>query len=222
MSYSRTTENSSENFLKAVYVLQQQADRVSTNALADALDIKAPSVTDMARRLETAGYLDYQKYKGVALTTKGRSVAIKVLRRHRLIELYLVQELGYELHEVHDEAEVLEHHVSERFIEAIAHKMDDPDIDPHGDPIPTAEGVIVQRNLQPLSLVDLNTPATIARLKATGNELLQHILERGLTLHATVKVLQRDPFEGPITVLVDGEERVVGHTVAEAVWVEVE
>lgn len=222
MSYSRTTENSSENFLKAVYVLQQGADRVSTNALADALDIKAPSVTDMARRLETAGYLDYQKYKGVALTTKGREVAIKMLRRHRLLELYLMEELGYELHEVHDEAEVLEHHVSERFIEAIAHKMGDPELDPHGDPIPTADGVIVHRNLQPLSVVDLNTPATVARLKAAHNEMLQYILERGLALHATVEVLQRDPFEGPVTVLVDGEQQVVGHTVAASVWVEVE
>lgn len=222
MSYSRNTENSSENFLKAVYVLQQQVERVSTNALADALEIKAPSVTDMARRLETAGYLDYQKYKGVALTTKGQEVALNLLRRHRLIELYLMQELGYELHEVHDEAEVLEHHVSERFITAIAHKLGDPAHDPHGDPIPTAEGVIVQRDLQPLTVVDLNTPVIVARLKAPGNDMLQHILERGLVLNATVEVLQRDPFDGPVTVLVDGEQRVVGHTVAESVWVEVE
>jgi len=221
MSYARTTENSTENFLKAVYVLQQQSDRVSTNALAEALEVKAPSVTDMARRLEAAGFLDYQKYKGVALTHQGLDVALKMLRRHRLLELYLVEQLGYELHEVHDEAEVLEHHVSDRFIQAIAHKLDHPDVDPHGDPIPDADGTMIERNLQPLSVIELHTPAMVARLKAEHNDMLQHILDRGLNLNAQVEVVNRDPFDGPVTVRVDGEERIVGHNVASSVWVEV-
>ncbi|MEO0564594.1 MAG: metal-dependent transcriptional regulator, partial [Chloroflexota bacterium] len=151
MPPTRSTENSSENFIKAVYTLSQQAERVSTNALAEALGVKAPSVTDMARRMEGTGLIDYQKYKGVALTPEGLEVALKILRRHRLIELYLMEELGYALHEVHDEAEVLEHHVSDRFIAAIAHKLGDPDVDPHGDPIPGVDGVMVQRELLPLS-----------------------------------------------------------------------
>ncbi len=220
MSYTRATENSTENFLKAVYVLQQHTDRVSTNALAEALEVKAPSVTDMARRLEATGLIDYQKYKGVALTTKGLEVALNVLRRHRLVELYLMEELGYELHEVHDEAEVLEHHVSERFIAAIAKKLGDPHIDPHGDPIPRADGSIIKRNLQPLSVVALHTPVTVARLRAEGNDMLQYIVNRGLGLNASVEVVERDPFEGPVTVLVDGERQVVGHNVASSVWVE--
>jgi DtxR family Mn-dependent transcriptional regulator len=221
MAYPRNTENSSENFLKAVYMLSQQTERVSTNALADALGVKAPSVTDMARKLESGGLLDYQKYKGVALTAAGRDVALNILRRHRLIELYLVEELGYALHEVHDEAEVLEHHVSDRFITAISHKLGDPHIDPHGDPIPDVDLVIAQRELQPLSAVELNTPATVARLKAPGNDMLQHILDRGLALNAAVEVTARDPFDGPVTLVVDGEEQVIGHTVAASVWVEV-
>ncbi len=211
---------SGEDFLKAVYVLQQQADRVSTNALAEALDIKAPSVTDMARRLESNGFLNYEKYRGVWLTEQGRAVALKVLRRHRLIELYLVQELGYALHEVHDEAEILEHNVSDRFVRALAEKMGNPDVDPHGDPIPDAQGVMIKRDLTPLSEITLNTPATVARLRAEETDMLQHILERGLRLNAHIEVTGRDPFEGPITVLVDGQERVVGHTVASSVWVE--
>lgn len=219
MSYSRSTENSSENFLKAVYVLQQHSERVSTNALADALSVKAPSVTDMARRLEIAGYLDYQKYRGVALTPKGLDVALRVLRRHRLIELYLMEELGYELHEVHDEAEVLEHHVSDRFIDALAHKLGDPDLDPHGDPIPTADGEVAHRELVPLSELALHTPTVIARLRTEQTEMLQHILERGLRINTPVTVIARDPFEGPVTLLVNDVQTIVGYNVASAVWV---
>lgn len=214
---------SAENFLKAVYTLLQSGEdeRVSTNALAEALGVKAPSVTDMARRLEESGLLDYKKYRGVKLTDMGERVALRVLRRHRLLELYLMQELDYALHEVHDEAEVLEHHVSDRFVEAIERKMDFPDLDPHGDPIPNADGTIVQRELLVLTDLNLNTPATVARLRPEHNDMLQHILDRGLGLDARVEIVGRDPFDGPLTILVDGEQRVVGHTVAGAIWVEV-
>ncbi len=211
---------SAENFLKAVYVLQQQSERVSTNALAEALNVKAPSVTDMARRLESNGFLDYEKYRGVRLNEQGKAIALKMLRRHRLIELYLVEELGYALHEVHDEAEVLEHHVSDRFVEAIATKLDDPAYDPHGDPIPDADGVLPSRQLVRLADLPLNTPATVARLRAEHNDMLQHILDRGLSLDAPVEVLEREPFEGPITVRVDEEQRILGHTVALSIWVQ--
>ncbi len=210
-----------DDFVKAVYVLEQKADgRVSTNALAESLGITAPSVTDMARRLHEAEYVDYQKYQGVLLREKGRDMALKVLRRHRLIELYLMQELGYELHEVHDEAEKLEHYVSDRFVSAVAHKLGNPDVDPHGDPIPSADGVIVQRELTPLAELPLHTPATVARLKAEGQEMLQHILERGFALGTSVEVTGRDPFNGPLTVQVNGDERVLGYNVASVIWVE--
>lgn len=211
---------SAEDFIKAVYVLQQQAERVSTNALADALSITAPSVTDMARRLEDTGLLDYQKYKGVKLLADGHALALKLLRRHRLIELYLVQELGYGLHEVHDEAEVLEHNVSDRFVEAIAAKLGHPDVDPHGDPIPTVDGTIVKRDLTLLSEIALHTPATVARLNSEQGDMLEHMIERGVCLNADIEVVERDPFEGPVTVVVDGETRILGHTVAAAIWVE--
>src|SRR5687767_1257324 len=108
-----------ENFLKAIYSLQQDQERVSTNTLAEALMISAPSVTDMAQRMVKDGLVDYQKYKGVVLTDAGQEVALKIIRRHRLIELYLVTELSYELHEVHEEAENLEHAVSDHFIESL-------------------------------------------------------------------------------------------------------
>ena len=210
-----------EDFLKKVYTLQQDMDRVSTNALADALKITAPSDTDMARRLVEEGTIDYRKYKGIRLTDKGEQIALKILRRHRLIELYLVQGLGYELHEVHDEAEALEHTVSDRFIEAIATKLGHPEFDPHGDPIPNIEGVMLQRDLQPLSTLPLATPARICRLRMDNPEMLQHSQERGLIMDAELEMLARDPFEGPITLkMQDNEQIVIGHAVASVILVE--
>nr|PZN56662.1 MAG: transcriptional regulator [Chloroflexota bacterium] len=203
-----------ENFLKAIYGLQQHSERVSTNTLAEALTISAPSVTDMAQRMVKDGLVDYQKYRGVVLTAAGEEVALKIIRRHRLIELYLMTELGYELHEVHEEAENLEHAVSDRFIDAIARKLGNPDVDPHGDPIPAADGTMAEREMQPLSEWPEGERGVVARLRTDNPEMLRHILDRGLKLNAEVEVLARDPFEGPLTIRVDGEERIIGHQVA--------
>ncbi|MBZ0299923.1 MAG: metal-dependent transcriptional regulator [Anaerolineae bacterium] len=210
-----------QNFLKSIYALQQGGKRVSTNEMAGLLNISAPSVTDMAQRLEEVGLVDYQKYRGVMLTPAGEEEALKILRRHRLIELYLVQELGYELYEVHSEAERLEHAVSDRFIEAIAARLGDPGLDPHGDPIPSADGIIERRDLKPLSDWPLGVPAVIARIRATNDEMLQHIVGRGLQLHTQIEVLGRDPFEGPLTVRVDQTQQIVGYNVATCILVEV-
>lgn len=212
-----------ENFVKTVYVLQQPRDRVSTNALRDALHITAPSVTDMAKRLMDSGLLDHRKYHGVRLTPLGERIALRILRRHRLIELYLVQELGYALHEVHGEAEALEHAVSDQFIQAIDAKLDHPHFDPHGDPIPTNEGVIQRRDLRPLSELDLNTAARVSRFLAEETDMLQHILDRGFQLNTPVEVSARDPFQGPLTVRVGDQstETVIGYSVADTILVEV-
>lgn len=211
-----------QNFIKSVYTLEQrQEGRVSTNALAEMLTITAPSVTDMARRLQEMGLLDYQKYRGVILTAEGEALALKVLRRHRLIELYLVEELGYALQDVHDEAEHLEHAVSDQFIEAISRRLGHPDIDPHGDPIPAVDGTITPRDLQTLIHLPPRTPAVVSRIESDNQEMLHHILERGFKLGARIEMLTLDPFEGPVTVRVDGEKIVIGHHVASAILVEV-
>jgi DtxR family transcriptional regulator, Mn-dependent transcriptional regulator len=209
-----------EDFLKAVYVLQQRMERVTTNALADALNISAPSVTDMARRMVASGLVDYRKYYGVLLTPEGEAVALRVIRRHRLIELYLVEELGYDLHEVHEEAEKLEHAVSDSFIQAIAAKLGDPEIDPHGDPIPAPDGTITRRDTVPLSELAPGDRARVSRLRAEDNDMLQHILDRGFALGATIELISRDPFDGPLTASIEGVERIIGHTVAGCIQVE--
>jgi len=220
-----------EDFLKAVYVLQQQIDatatddgdempRVATNSLAEVLAISAPSVTDMARRLAKSDLVDYKRYYGVRLTSEGEAIALHVIRRHRLIELYLAEELGYGLHEVHDEAEKLEHVVSERFVEAISRKLDHPTVDPHGDPIPAEDGTVIHAQTTPLSALPVDVTASISRLKAKNNEMLRHILDRGFRLGLLVTVRDRDPFEGPLTVDVDGQATTIGHAIANCIFVE--
>ncbi len=206
---SAGSSQSVEDFLKAIYTLQQEVDRVSTNALADALNISAPAVTDMAQRLMEDGTVDYLKYRGVRLTAGGEQVALKMLRRHRLIEAYLVHDLGYQLHEVHEEAEALEHTVSERFVEAISRKLGNPLYDPHGDPIPDLDGTMPERDLQPLSNLPLNTPARIRRYIMDDPAMLQHSQERGLLLGKTLEVIAHDPFEGPLTIRLHPENSII-------------
>lgn len=211
-----------EDFLKAIYRLRRGRERVSTNALAVALNITPPAVTDMAQRLVDDGTVDYRKYHGVRLTDLGEQVALKILRRHRLIEAYLVQDLGYQLHEVHDEAEALEHVVSERFIEAISRKLGHPNFDPHGDPIPNLDGVMPERDLLPLSNLALNTPARIRRFIMTDPLMLQDTQQRGLILGEQLRIVSRDPFDGPITVEVPLlPPMIIGHKMASCILVEV-
>lgn len=215
------SSQSVEDFLKAVYNLQAEDDRVSTNALADALNISAPAVTDMAQRLVEEGTVDYLKYRGVRLTGQGERVALQMLRRHRLIETYLVQDLGYQLHEIHDEAEALEHSVSDRFVEAIARKLGEPSYDPHGDPIPNLDGIMQERTLQPLSSLRVNARARIRRFIMDDPAMLRNTQERGLMMGVTLEVVERDPFDGPVTVRLGAvETQTVGYKMASAILVE--
>jgi len=209
-----------EDFLKAVYALQQHSERASTSALSEVLNISPPSVTDMARRMVEAELVDYKKYRGVRLTEQGEQIALRVLRRHRLLELYLTEELDYALHEVHEEADKLEHAVSNRFIEAISKKLNYPKFDPHGDPIPSADGKITHRETVALAELPLGITATVRRYTADNAEMLQHTIDRGFKLGTTVEVVSRDPCEGPLTIHLDGESCVIGYTVATKILVE--
>lgn len=215
------SSQSVEDFLKAIYRLQRESDRVSTSALAEALNISAPAVTDMAQRLMEDGTVDYLKYRGVRLTAEGEQVALKMLRRHRLIEAYLVQDLGYQLHEVHDEAEALEHTVSDRFVEAISRKLNNPRYDPHGDPIPDLKGVMPVRELQPLSELALHTPARIRRLVMDDPAMLRDTQARGLEIGRTLAVVARDEFDGPVQVVVEPRNaQTIGFKMASFILVE--
>jgi DtxR family Mn-dependent transcriptional regulator len=214
-SYSKANED----FLKAVYLLQQEHDRVQTSVLAEALGISAPSTTEMAKKLAKANLIIHEPYRGVHLTAAGERVALEIVRNHRLLELFLVQTLGYSWDEVHEEAEQLEHAVSDRLIQRIAEYLGNPRYDPHGDPIPGPEGDIHARELTPLSDWPVGEKGLVARLRDQSPDMLRYLDEKGLVIAAQVRVLKTDPFEGPLTLLVDGSEQVIGVKVAQYVLI---
>ncbi len=215
------TSRSVDDFLKKVYALQQATERVSTNQLAEALQISAASVTDMAQRLHEAQLIDHRKYYGVRLTESGESIALRVLRRHRIIELFLVQELGYAMHEIHEEAERLEHAVSDRFIESLAAILGQPLLDPHGDPIPSAAGEIHDMDLQRLSDLPLAQPATVRGLSSTDPSELALQNRLGFNIGALVIPIHHHPESGEIIVEVGGKECQVGEDMAATILVEI-
>lgn len=219
-----TATEAVEDFIKTVYVLQQalpdHEDRVATNALREALNISAPSVTEMAQRLVVDELVDYERYRGVRLTKRGVTLALSVLRRHRLIELYLVQELGYPLHAVHEEAEKIEHAVSDYFVEAIAKKLGHPTVDPHGDPIPSEDGVMASPHVRPLAELPTNSLARVSRFIAQDPALLQYALDKGFKLNGVVCVIAREPFRGSLTVTIANLPVMISYPVAESILVE--
>lgn len=208
-----------EDFLKAVYLLQQEYDRVQTSMLAEALGITAPSTTEMAKKLARANLVAHEPYRGIRLTPAGERVALEIVRNHRLLELFLVQALGYSWDEVHAEAERLEHAVSDRLIERIAEYLGDPRYDPHGDPIPRPDGEVTARDLTPLSEWPLNKQGVVARLRDQSPDMLRYLTDKGLVVGAKVRVVGRDPFDEPLHLIAGESEQVIGSHVAQFVLV---
>jgi DtxR family Mn-dependent transcriptional regulator len=201
--------------LKAIYHLSSQGGFATTSDIASMLEVAPPSVSGMMKRLSETGLIEHVPYRGVQLTHQGRNAALQMIRRHRILEVYLTQQLGYDWGEVHAEAERLEHAVSEKLIDRMAGALGDPRYDPHGAPIPTAAGEIEEAEL--VSLADAEVGATLL-LRQVGDEnpaRLRYLAEQGLTPGTRMTVVDRQPFNGPITVrLGGGETRVVGQELA--------
>ena len=203
-----------EDYLKAIYQLTEHGEPATTTGIADVLTIAAPSVTGMVKRLAEAGLLEHLPYKGVTLTGDGRRAALRMLRRHRLIEAYLVRALGYTWDNVHDEAERLEHAVSEDLIERMSRALGDPHFDPHGDPIPTADGYIADVATLALAEVAVGETVTISRVESSSAERLRWLADADLVPGAEITVLEHQPFLGPVTLRLGAERRIVGHELA--------
>lgn len=203
-----------EDYLKAVYHLTEGGDAASTGGLAGELDLAAASVSGMVKRLADQGLLQHEPYKGVTLTRAGRREALRILRRHRLIEAYLVSFLGYTWDTVHDEAERLEHAVSDDLVARLAEALGNPRFDPHGDPIPTADGMIEQRDTVPLTEVAAGETVTIVRVDTEASDRLRWFAAQGLVPGTVVEVVEHQPFSGPVTVRRGRGRQVVGHDLA--------
>jgi DtxR family Mn-dependent transcriptional regulator len=208
-----------EDYLKGIYRLRQETGSVSTQALAEELGISGPSVTNMVKRLNELRLVEHTPYHGVRLTPAGERIALEVLRHHRLLELYLAETLGYPWDQVHDEAERLEHHLSEELEERMDTALGHPTRDPHGDPIPSREGTIAAVPSVRLADMDAGSWGVVCRVSDRDPEQLRYLGGLGLYPGVEVAVVERLPFDGPIRIVVAGREHVIGRPLAGAVSV---
>lgn len=222
-----------EDYLKTIYILsevlageesEEQPEgelRVSTSRIAEARQVKPASATSMIQRLAELNLVDYKKHYGVTLTQAGRQIALEVIRHHRLIELYLMEALGFRWDEVHEQADILEHVISEKLEERIAAALNHPTHDPHGDPIPAKDGTMIRRDVRPLATLAPGEKARVARVVDDANtKMLRYLEKLGLLPGAVVHVQNVAPFDGPLTLEVDDEEAIIGFNAANAVLVE--
>jgi DtxR family transcriptional regulator, Mn-dependent transcriptional regulator len=218
-----------QDYLKVIWTAQEwSVDKVSTKMLAERIGVSASTASESIRKLADQGLVDHEKYGAVTLTAAGRTAALAMVRRHRLMETFLVRELGYGWDEVHDEAEVLEHAVSDRMLDRIDAKLGYPTRDPHGDPIPAADGRVPTPPARQLSACENGDAGTVARISDADPEMLRYFDSVGISLDSRVRVVARRDFAGIISVAVEtagapanrGESTVdLGHPAAEAIWV---
>jgi DtxR family Mn-dependent transcriptional regulator len=209
-----------QDYLKAIYKLQERGGPVSTSALAEAMGVAAASATGMVKKLAGLKLARHNPYQGVVLTRAGEKMALEVLRHHRLLELYLAEALGYSWDQVHEEAERLEHVISEEFEEKIFEALGRPTRDPHGDPIPTKDGTMAGDRHDRLSDMEPGATGVIRRVSDRSAEMLRYLGTRGLVPDATVEVVEKAPFNGPITVKTGEVSHVLGRDLASHIHVE--
>lgn len=222
-----TPSSSIEDYVKVIYSFTEWQDKpITSSRLAQRLGVANSSVSEMVRKLKDQGLVDHKPYSAITLTEDGVRLALSMVRRHRLIETYLVQELGYSWDEVHDEAELLEHAVSDTFIERMAAKLGDPIRDPHGDPIPSADGSIMLPAAHRLSELDEGHTGRITRISDENPDLLRYLAAEEIDLDDDVEVIGRKPFGGPLVVRIGSgdarREYDLADEVTSALWVQSE
>jgi DtxR family Mn-dependent transcriptional regulator len=211
-----------EDYAKAIYALERRGgETVTTNALAERMGVTAASASGMVKRLGELGLVEHQPYHGVSLTEDGRRLALEVIRHHRLLELYLVTSLGVSWDRVHEEAEVLEHVLSEELEELIAAKLGDPTLDPHGDPIPTRELELEEPATQSLQALEPGARGIFARVSDSHPDMLRFLAQRGIAPGSELEVIDKQPFGGPLFVRFGDDVHVLGGELALAMRVEV-
>jgi DtxR family Mn-dependent transcriptional regulator len=223
-----------QDYLKVIWTAQEwSVDKVSTKMLAERIGVSASTASESIRKLADQGLVDHEKYGAVSLTEAGRTAALAMVRRHRLMETFLVRELGYGWDEVHDEAEILEHAVSDRMLMRIDAKLGYPTRDPHGDPIPAADGRVPTPPARQLSICQDGELGTVARISDADPEMLRYFAHVGISLDSRLRVVARRDFAGMMSVAVensvdatkhDGSDPAattvdLGNPAAEAIWV---
>jgi DtxR family Mn-dependent transcriptional regulator len=213
---SEPLTRSVEDYLKTIYHLSLKGAPAGTNDIAHALELSPPSVSSMVKRLAEQGLLEHAPYKGVELTEAGRRLALRMVRRHRVLETYLVEFLGYDWDTVHEEAERLEHAVSDALIERMAAALGHPQVDPHGEPIPQADGSVEEQAFTPLPEIALGSPVLIRRVDANHGDRLRYLAGLGLKPGTRLTVIDQQPFHGPLTIRTGTRDHIIGHELATA------
>lgn len=212
-----------EDYLKTIYKLESRGSvAVTTNALAQRLHVSPSSASAMLRKLNEMGLATHALYRGVHLTDHGRLLALRVLRRHRLLELFLAETLGLSWDRVHDEAEVLEHTLSAELEEAIAAKLGHPVRDPHGDPIPTRDGQVLEEPTECLASLQPGAVGHLVRVSDSDPQMLRYLTERGIAIGDSAEVVDRQPFGGPLLVRFGDTVHPIGPQLAQAMRVELQ
>lgn len=220
-----TPSSSIEDYVKVIYSYTEWQDKpITSSQLAQRLGVANSSVSEMVRKLKDQGLVDHQPYSAIRLTSEGMRLALSMVRRHRLIETYLVEELGYSWDEVHDEAEMLEHAVTDTFIERMSAKLGHPVRDPHGDPIPSADGTVELPHAYQMIELDQGHAGRITRISDENPDLLRYLAAQDIALDAPVEVMGRKPFGGALVVKIgsgaDRREFDLADEVASALWVQ--
>ena len=209
-----------ENYLKAIYKIGERDSKVaSTNSIAAEMQTTAASVTDMIKRLSAKGLVNYEKYKGVSLTSDGRKTATQLVRKHRLWETFLVKKLHFKWDEVHDIAEELEHIDSDELINRLEEFLEHPKFDPHGDPIPNADGKYTLRNQIPLSELAIGSHATVVAVRDHDDVLLKHLNELGIALNKSLQVVERYEYDDSARIMIDTSIHTISSHVAQCLLV---
>ena len=217
----RRTNEGAENYAKAIYELQGKGGKpVRTTDVAQRLGVAPASASGMLRRLADEGVVSYQRYHGARLTPEGERIALETIRHHRLIELFLAEVLGMPWDRVHEEAEVLEHHISEELEELIAAKLGQPALDPHGDPIPDRDLAISADDSVPLTDLDAGERGVFTRVSDSDASMLRYLTERSIQPGARLTVKGREPFGGPVMVEIEGRTHSLGPELAASMSVE--
>jgi len=216
--------SSIEDYVKVVYSFTEWQDKpITSSQLAQRLGVANSSVSEMVRKLKDQGLVDHKPYSAITLTDAGLRLALSMVRRHRLIETYLVQQLGYSWDEVHDEAELLEHAVSDTFIERVSAQLGHPDRDPHGDPIPTADGKVHMPVARLMGELDEGHTGRITRISDDNPELLRYLAAEEIDLDSEVEIMGRRPFGGALIVRISSAGRTrefdLADEVTSALWV---
>jgi DtxR family Mn-dependent transcriptional regulator len=200
-----------EDYLKTIYDLTAESGRASTNQIADRMGVTPASVTNMIQKLATTNppLLEYRKHRGVTLTSDGENIALEIIRHHRLLEVFLHQTLGYSWDEVHEEADRLEHVISEEFETRIDESLGHPRLDPHGDPIPTRDLHLPDATVIPLNEIQPGQQATIKRVRDTNPEMLRYLSDMGLTPGSHIFALEVSPFDDNLRLQIEGQEQVI-------------